>query len=222
VTIRPKWAARRPKLAALGAFGALALVAAGGILAGLGPSADAPAGKNPGAAAGRITTGDDPGELQAQQAGREADAPSTTPVEPARLKIPSLDIDAPVLPIAADGLRLVPPSDPQTVGWWSAGALPGAEHGTAILAGHTVSSGGGVFDNLEQMRRGQRVQILSSGPRLSLRVRSVDVLSKEALAERAAEIFDQTARGRVALVTCEDWTGTDYLSNVVVIAAPVD
>jgi hypothetical protein len=39
-------------------------------------------------------------------------------------------------------------------------------------------------------------------------------------AERAAKIFDQTGRGRVALVMCDDWTGSDYLSNVVVIAAP--
>jgi LPXTG-site transpeptidase (sortase) family protein len=151
----------------------------------------------------------------------ETDARSTRPVEPRRLKIPSLGIDAPVLPIAADGLQLAPPSDPQTVGWWSAGARPGAELGSAILTGHTVSTGGGVFDDLDQMRRGQRVQILSGASRLSLQVTSVTTYDKAALAEHAAEIFDQNSPGRVALVTCEDWTGADYLSNVVVIAAPV-
>ena len=40
------------------------------------------------------------------------------------------------------------------------------------------------------------------------------------LAEHAAEIFDQARMGRVALVSCDDWTGTDYLSNVVVMARP--
>jgi LPXTG-site transpeptidase (sortase) family protein len=150
----------------------------------------------------------------------ELGAQSATPDRPRRLRIPSLGIDAPVRPIAADGLRLVPPSNPQSVGWWSAGALPGAERGTAILAGHTVSTGGGVFDDLDQIRRRQRVLLLSDGPRLALRVTSVTTYRKTALAKRAAEIFDQTTRGRVALVTCEDWTGSDYQSNVVVIARP--
>jgi len=125
-----------------------------------------------------------------------------------------------VLPIKADGLRLVPPSDPQTVGWWSDGALPGAERGTAILAGHTVSTGGGVFNDLDQIRPGQRVKILSDSHRLRLRVTSVNIYHKTVLAEHAAEIFDQNRQGRLALVSCDDWTGTDYLSNVVVIARP--
>ena len=128
--------------------------------------------------------------------------------------------DAPVLPIKADGLRLVPPSDPQTVGWWSDGALPGAKHGTAILTGHTVSTGGGVFNDLDQIRPGERVKILADGGRLRLRVTSVNIYHKTVLAEHAAEIFDQARKGRVALVSCDDWTGTDYLSNVVVMARP--
>jgi LPXTG-site transpeptidase (sortase) family protein len=211
---------------AVGAVGALALMVAGGLLVGLGSGADAPAGGHPAPATERDPAGagaaaaPDTAEIRASPARRDSDAPAT-PVEPTRLRIPSLGIDAPVLPITADGLRLVPPSDPQTVGWWSAGARPGADHGIAILTGHTVSTGGGVFDDLDQMRPGQRVQILANGPRLSLRVTSVTVYHKTALAEHAAKIFDQTGPGRVALVTCEDWDGADYLSNVVVIATPV-
>jgi LPXTG-site transpeptidase (sortase) family protein len=210
ITIRPE----------RGGLGALALLAAGGLLVGLGSCADAPAG-GPGATDAGVTTAVRAAAPDTA-ARREADAPSTTPVEPQRLRIPSLGIDAPVRPIAADGLRLVPPSDPQTVGWWSGGARPGAERGTAILAGHTVSTGDGVFDDLDQMRPGQRVQILSGGLRLSLQVTSVTVYRKASLAEHAAEIFDQSAAGRVALVTCDDWDGANYLSNVVVIATPVD
>jgi LPXTG-site transpeptidase (sortase) family protein len=191
----------------------------------LGSRAAARAGAPPGATAAEVRTGvgtaaPDTAEFRASPARRDSDAP-TTPIEPQRLRIPSLGIDAPVLPIAADGLQLVPPSDPQTVGWWSAGARPGAELGTAILAGHTVSTGGGVFDDLDQMRPGQSVQILANGQRLSLQVTSVTVYHKAALAEDAADIFDQNSPGRVALVTCEDWDGAEYLSNVVVIATPV-
>ena len=195
-------------------LGVLTLLAAWQLLPGLGSSADGGrAGSNPSAAAARDRAG-------APNMRRDKDARSTTPGQPQRLRIPSLDVDAPVLPITADGSQLAPPSDPQTVGWWSDGVRPGAERGTAILTGHTVSTGGGVFDDLEQMRFGQRVQILSSGPRLSLRVTSVTVYHKATLAEHAAEIFDQSSAGRVALVTCEDWDGAEYLSNVVVIAAP--
>ena len=209
-----------PRRTAVGAIGVLALLAAGGLLVWLGSRADAPTGdRHPGAAAAEGTTGV-PAAAPAPAARLESDPRSATPVEPQRLRIPSLGIDAPVLPIAADGLQLAPPSDPQTVGWWSAGALPGAESGTAILTGHTVSSGGGVFDDLEQMRPGQRVQILSNGPRLRLQVTSVTTYPKAALGEHAAKIFDQTRPGRIALITCEDWTGGDYLSNVVVIATP--
>jgi streptomycin 6-kinase len=39
--------------------------------------------------------------------------------------------------------------------------------------------------------------------------------------ERAEELFSQRVPGRLVLVTCEDWDGREYLSNVVVIAAPV-
>jgi hypothetical protein len=41
------------------------------------------------------------------------------------------------------------------------------------------------------------------------------------LAKRAAQLFDQSVRGRLVLVTCEDWNGTVYLSNVVVVALPM-
>jgi LPXTG-site transpeptidase (sortase) family protein len=207
----------RPRSAALGALGVLALLAAGWLLVGLGSSADAPTGSHPGAAAAEISSGARAAPDNAATHDSEA---LSTPVEPQRLKIPSLGIDAPVLPIMDDSRRLVPPSDPQVVGWWSVGARPGAEQGTAILAGHTVSTGGGVFDDLEQMRPGQRVQILSNESRLRLQVKSVRTYHKMALAEHAAEIFDQTGPGRVAIVTCEDWNGDVYLSNVVVIATP--
>jgi LPXTG-site transpeptidase (sortase) family protein len=211
----------RAKRAALSALGALAaLLAAAWLLVGLGPSADAPTGSHPGPTATREISGNHAATPDAAT-GRRIRAPSTTPVEPQRLKIPSLGIDAPVLPIAAEGSSLVPPSDPQTVGWWSDGARPGANRGTAILTGHTVSTGGGVFDDLGQMRPGQRVKILSHGPRLSLRVSSVSTYHKARLAKHAAEVFDQTASGRVALVTCDDWNGADYLSNVVVMAVPI-
>jgi hypothetical protein len=45
-------------------------------------------------------------------------------------------------------------------------------------------------------------------------------IGKRALAIHAEEVFDQSVPGRLVLITCEDWNGKIYLSNVVVIAVP--
>ncbi len=146
--------------------------------------------------------------------------PEPKPPRPVRILVPGLDVDAPIKPIAMAGRVLTPPSDPSVIGWWSRGARPGAVSGTAILTGHTVHSGGGAFDDLELLRRGQRVRVGTRGRNLDYVVRSVTVYRKQSLRHAASRIFDQTVPGRLALVTCEDWNGTAYLSNVVVIAEP--
>jgi LPXTG-site transpeptidase (sortase) family protein len=140
---------------------------------------------------------------------------------PTQIVVPALSVRAPVVAIAAQGSTLVPPSDPTTIGWWSGGAHPGATTGTAVLTGHTVSTGGGAFDDLDLMSAGQQVRIGSGETQLDYVVRSVTIYPKQTLAEHAAELFDQTVPGRLALVTCEDWNGSVYLSNAVVIADPV-
>lgn len=146
--------------------------------------------------------------------------PDPVTSNPDRIVVPDLGVDAPVVPITADDGVLVPPGDPGQIGWWSAGARPGASTGTAVLTGHTVSSGGGAFDDLDLMVPGQRVRIDSGAASTDYVVRSVTVYLKQSLAEHAAAIFDQSVPGRVALVTCEDWNGSVYLSNAVVIAEP--
>jgi hypothetical protein len=35
-------------------------------------------------------------------------------------------------------------------------------------------------------------------------------------------VFGRTGPPRLVLITCEDWDGTEYRSNVVVTAEPVD
>lgn len=143
------------------------------------------------------------------------------PGAPERLEVPALDIDAPVVPIAAPGGVLTPPSDPQTLGWWADGARPGARRGSALVTGHTVSSGGGAMDDLEQLAVGERVWMRTERGRIGYEVRDVVILGKGELARRATEVFDQEVDGRLVLITCEDWNGVEYLSNVVVTAAPV-
>lgn len=143
------------------------------------------------------------------------------PGAPRRLRVPALDIDAPIIPIGAPGGVLTPPGDPQTVGWWAQGAEPGARLGSALVTGHTVHDGGGAMDDLEELADGDRVWTDTDRGRIGYAVRTVVVLGKGELAQRAETIFDQGVEGRLVLITCEDWNGVEYLSNVVVTATPI-
>jgi LPXTG-site transpeptidase (sortase) family protein len=138
-----------------------------------------------------------------------------------RLTVPQLQVSAPVVGIAAEQGSLTPPSNPQKLGWWSGGAQPGAKLGSAVITGHTVHTGGGAFDNLNQLQPGDAVGVTTSRGQLSYRVTTVTAYRKQTLAKNAARVFDQTVPGRLVLITCEDWNGKVYLSNTVVIAQRV-
>ncbi|ADB31331.1 peptidase C60 sortase A and B [Kribbella flavida DSM 17836] len=140
------------------------------------------------------------------------------PGRPARIAVAQLGIVAPVVAIRADGGELTPPSDPSTVGWWSGGAQPGAARGSAVITGHTVHDGGGAFDDLDRLRTGAVVTLTTSRGVLRYQVTGVTTYRKRTLAAAAGKLFDQRVGGRLVLVTCEDWNGEAYLSNVVVVA----
>lgn len=150
-----------------------------------------------------------------------------SPVPPARgllpslVVVPALGVRAPVTGIRTEDGALTPPPDPQEVGWWSGGSRPGATTGAAVITGHTVHTGGGAFDDLELLGRGDRVVVGSAADEVAYRVESVEVLSRDELARRSARLFSRSGPGRLVLVTCEDWNGAYYLSNVVVTARPL-
>lgn len=141
---------------------------------------------------------------------------------PVAVSVPALGVDASVSAIQLEGGALTPPADPQRVGWWSEGARPGASTGSAVLTGHTVHTGGGAFDDLEVLVPGDEVVVRTGRGPLAYDVVSVSVLGRGELARRSADIFDQSGPARLILITCEDWDGTAYLSNVVVTARPTD
>lgn len=147
--------------------------------------------------------------------------PSPAAGEPRRLVLPRLRVDAPVVPIGVTDGTLIPPGDPQVLGWWRDGAVPGALRGGALLTGHTVHTGGGALDDLEDVRRGDEVRVRTDRGTVTYAVQHVRIFRKASLAEAAARLFSQEVPGRLVLVTCEDWDGTKYLSNVVVLARPV-
>ena len=143
------------------------------------------------------------------------------PGAPRFLVIPALDVSAEVVPVEAPNDTLVPPADPQQLGWWADGARPGAVHGSALVTGHTVHGGGGALNHLEDLTRGDRVLVRTDRGRIAYRVDRVRIYSKGRLARDAEQIFSQDVPGRLVLITCEEWDGSRYLSNAVAIARPV-
>jgi LPXTG-site transpeptidase (sortase) family protein len=140
---------------------------------------------------------------------------------PNRVVIDALGIDVPVVPIHLQVSTLVPPSDPQTLGWWADGAEPGAMQGSAIITGHTVHTGGGALDNLEELVTGDVFTVRTDGGSIEYWVSRVEVYDKDRIIRASSHLFSQGVRGRLVLITCEDWDGTGYNSNVVVIARPL-
>lgn len=144
-----------------------------------------------------------------------------TPDAPARIRIPALHVNAPVLPVHAPDNTLVPPSDPMKLGWWADGAEPGSRHGAVLVAGHTVHNGDGALDPLGTLSKGAPVDVrTATGEDLRYRTQSVRTYSKGSIAQRARRLFAQRGPERLVLVTCTDWDGTRYLSNTVVVAVP--
>ncbi len=127
-----------------------------------------------------------------------------------------------MVPIQSDNNRVLnPPRDPSVAGWWSEGAAPGEPQGSAVVVGHTVrNDGGGVFDDMGDLHRGDAIKVERSDSTLTYRVQSIDVLSKEEVARNAEKIFAQTGAGRLVVITCDDWDGNAWRSNIVTIAAP--
>jgi LPXTG-site transpeptidase (sortase) family protein len=161
---------------------------------------------------------------QATEAPPEPTANQTERIEGGfTLRIPRIGVDAPVVPIQSNEDRVLnPPRDPSVVGWWSDGAAPGKTRGSAVLVGHTVrNKGGGVFDDMGDLSRGDAIEVKKSGSTFGYRVKSTDVLSKTEVARNAEEIFAQTGAGRLVIITCDDWDGSAWRANIVTIATPV-
>jgi sortase (surface protein transpeptidase) len=149
--------------------------------------------------------------------------------EPVRLVIPSLDIDAPVVPIKLDRDRVLrPPNDPAEVGWWDRSAQPGSKEGQSLLTGHSVRLGDGAMDTLGDVKRGATIQIIGKKdedkkePKVaSYLVQKVFVYSKDQVADHSEDLFGQGHHPRrLLLVTCTDWDGRVYQSTIIVYAQP--
>jgi len=82
----------------------------------------------------------------------------TPPQTPLRLALPSLEVNAPVVPVdVGPGAALQVPEDPDVLGWWQGGTRPGSAQGTVVIDGHvdTARNGPGALYQLRRLTTGR-------------------------------------------------------------------
>ena len=142
---------------------------------------------------------------------------------PARLKIPAIDVDAPIeyVELTLDGSMGIP-KGPSDVGWFELGSRPG-EDGSAVMAGHygTWKNGqGSVFDNLHKLRPGDKIYIEDEkGTTITFVVRESRSFDPNA---DASDVFNSNdGKSHLNLITCEGSWNKDsksYSKRLVVFA----
>ncbi|MEU3775440.1 class F sortase [Streptomyces sp. NPDC032472] len=157
--------------------------------------------------------------------GLPAAHPPLQPSEPVRIDVPSLGIQAAVMPRGLDpqGALDPPPYDrPGLVGWWSGGAKPG-EEGVALLVGHVdTASKPAVFYGLSSAKPGGKVRVVRADGRVA-EFTIDDVRVHERAGFDADKAYGSRVPGRaeLRLVTCGgtyDKAAGQYTANVVVSA----
>ncbi len=144
----------------------------------------------------------------------------------ARLAIPYLDVDAPVVDLRLDRERRLPApddDDPNLVGWYADGPSPGAP-GTAVAVGHLdTDTGPAVFAGLSELGRGHRVEVRRADGRTAVyAVDKVRSYEKDRFPNR--EVYGPRARPELRLITCGGSYNrrTGYSGNLVVFAHLVE
>jgi LPXTG-site transpeptidase (sortase) family protein len=158
------------------------------------------------------------------RSARVEDLPRRTAPAPVSLRIPALDVDAPVVPVGverATGEMELPP-DNATAAWYRFGASPGRA-GSAVIAGHVdYGEGRAVFFRLSELEPGNRIVVgYGNGTSRAFRVVARRLVDKDAL---PARIFASDGRPLLTLVTCGGSYDADrrrYLGNTLVFAVPV-
>ena len=144
-----------------------------------------------------------------------------TGVDPLRIRIPTIGVDAPVQPLTVDEDGVLPPPDTyDDAGWWRDGPEPG-ERGPAVIAGHVDSrSGPAVFFRLPDLRRGVRIFVdRADGSTAVFTTQRVERYGKDTFPTDA--VYGDLPGPELRLITCGgefDRKDRRYLDNVVVFA----
>lgn len=142
--------------------------------------------------------------------------------EPTRVRIPSLDVDAPLtgVGLAPDGLLEVPPPRKANLAGWYEGAVAPGERGTAVVVGHVDNEAGpAVFFRLGALRRGAEVLVDRADGRTAVfTVYAVEAHEKDTFPDD--RVYRDAGRAELRVITCGGGYAeqTGYQGNVVAFA----
>ena len=180
----------------------------------------------PGDTAPGSTTGPAAPDVPAAQPAPAALDEAPDPGPPIRLRLPTLGIDSPVIPVgvtAAGDLEI--PGDVDDIGWYRFGPLPGSTGGSAVLTGHVdnAQQGAGPFARLGELAEGDTVVVVDdTGADHAYTVLAREEWSKSEVP--LDRIFDRGGSARLVLITCGgrfDAAAGHYEDNIAITAVPV-
>ncbi|WP_431843348.1 class F sortase [Calidifontibacter indicus] len=132
---------------------------------------------------------------------RRASGSSDAGGAPARLVIPAIRLDEPVVALGLNSEgQIVPPAD--TVQWYTGSPAPG-DPGVAVVAGHVTNPDPDVFHRLPSLRVGDPVAVVdASGRRRTFRVYRTRQVDKQTLTTDPS-VWGHTDQRVLALITCD-------------------
>ncbi|MFJ7335799.1 class F sortase [Streptomyces sp. NPDC101110] len=141
---------------------------------------------------------------------------------PDRVRIPAIQVDAPIIPVGLDADGWVgapPPEDPNLAGWFTGAVTPG-EKGTAVVVGHVDNQQGpAVFYGLGALKQGNRVEVArQDGKTAEFEIYGVEVFEKNNFP--GDRVYASKGGPELRVITCGGGFSKQegYAGNVVAFA----
>ena len=143
----------------------------------------------------------------------EGCATQATAMTPARMTIPSMDLDTQVLSLglADDGSIATPPfSQPDAVGWFNQGPKPGADKGKVVLTAHTFHAGKALGNKLFEKDHGLKPGALitlrdAQGKVQCFRFTTAQKIAVKDYDPDSTAVYDNLGDPMLAIVICWDY-----------------
>ncbi len=157
--------------------------------------------------------------------GDEASVDHPNGVDPERIVIDAIGVDADVIDLGIDGDgRMEVPTDFDQAGWFTPGPRPGRV-GPAVIAGHVDSrSGPAVFYRLPELEAGDEIEVQGDdGEVVTFAVRGLEQHPKDEFPTE--QVYAGTPGSELRLITCGGVFDDDersYRDNIIVYAERID
>ncbi|MEV6120608.1 class F sortase [Streptomyces sp. SID8352] len=145
---------------------------------------------------------------------------------PNQVRIPAIQVDAPVMPVGLDADGWVgapPPEDPNLAGWFTGAVAPG-EKGTAVVVGHVDNQQGpAVFYGLGALKKGNRVEVgRQDGKTAVFEIYGIEVFEKDDFP--GDRVYASKGAPELRVITCGGGftKQNGYEGNVVAFARLVE